>query len=83
MHPGHLNDSRCNRSSTEAGVLLTCHGPAPPEGGRYYHWCRDSEPHCTIPPGEASSCLPIRHIYSAPVGFAPRIIGKPYHPARP
>ncbi|GBN64194.1 hypothetical protein AVEN_134126-1, partial [Araneus ventricosus] len=30
-HPGHLNDSCCNSSSTEAGVLIG-HGPTPPEG---------------------------------------------------
>ncbi|GBM67870.1 hypothetical protein AVEN_71198-1 [Araneus ventricosus] len=24
-HPGHLNDSRCNSSSTETGVLITYH----------------------------------------------------------
>ncbi|GBM91582.1 hypothetical protein AVEN_209410-1 [Araneus ventricosus] len=34
-HPGNLNDSRCNSSSTEAGVLvaITGHGPTPLEGG--------------------------------------------------
>ncbi|GBM97500.1 hypothetical protein AVEN_82520-1 [Araneus ventricosus] len=39
-----LNDSRCNNSSTEAGVLaaITGHGPTPPEGGTYYRWRRDS-----------------------------------------
>ncbi|GBM17461.1 hypothetical protein AVEN_193757-1 [Araneus ventricosus] len=39
-HPGILNDSRCNRSSTEAGVpvAITGHAPTPPVGGTYYHW---------------------------------------------
>ncbi|GBL89739.1 hypothetical protein AVEN_104677-1 [Araneus ventricosus] len=36
---GPVNDSLCNSSSTEAGVLMaiTGHGPAPPEGDRHYH----------------------------------------------
>ncbi|GBM00748.1 hypothetical protein AVEN_74492-1 [Araneus ventricosus] len=39
-HPGNLSDSRCNSSSTEAGVLvaITGHGLTPPEGGTYYRW---------------------------------------------
>ncbi|GBM15254.1 hypothetical protein AVEN_100289-1 [Araneus ventricosus] len=40
-HPGHLNDSRCNSSSTEAGYpnrLSPGHGPIPPDGSTYYHW---------------------------------------------
>ncbi|GBM57586.1 hypothetical protein AVEN_85450-1 [Araneus ventricosus] len=38
-HQRTLNDSRCNRSSTEAGILMaiTGHGSTPPEGGTYYH----------------------------------------------
>ncbi|GBM98709.1 hypothetical protein AVEN_117117-1 [Araneus ventricosus] len=42
-HPGSLNDSRCNSSSTEAGVLMaiTRHGSTPPEGG---HWLGDPAP---------------------------------------
>ncbi|GBN55076.1 hypothetical protein AVEN_55421-1 [Araneus ventricosus] len=37
---GLLNDSRCNGSSTDAGVLaaITGHGPTLPVGGTYYHW---------------------------------------------
>ncbi|GBM48178.1 hypothetical protein AVEN_138308-1 [Araneus ventricosus] len=35
-----MNNSLCNSSSTEAGVLvaITGHGPTPSEGGTYYHW---------------------------------------------
>ncbi|GBL83635.1 hypothetical protein AVEN_196454-1 [Araneus ventricosus] len=38
-HSGTLNDSRCNSSSTETGVIaaITGHRPTPPEGGTYYH----------------------------------------------
>ncbi|GBM03684.1 hypothetical protein AVEN_22848-1, partial [Araneus ventricosus] len=36
--PRHIG--RCNRSSTQAGVVVTItdHGPTPPEGDMYYHW---------------------------------------------
>ncbi|GBM96632.1 hypothetical protein AVEN_15665-1 [Araneus ventricosus] len=53
-HPGLLNDSRCNSSSIEAGVLvaITGHGPNPPVGGTYYHWWRDPSPAITIPQGK-------------------------------
>ncbi|GBN70069.1 hypothetical protein AVEN_233062-1 [Araneus ventricosus] len=46
-HPGLLNDSRCNSSSTEAGVLMAIsgHGPTPPEGGSYCNWRVDLDPH--------------------------------------
>ncbi|GBM84428.1 hypothetical protein AVEN_203882-1 [Araneus ventricosus] len=37
--PGTSNDSRCDNSSTEAGVLIviTGHDPNLHEGGTYYH----------------------------------------------
>ncbi|GBN47134.1 hypothetical protein AVEN_141789-1, partial [Araneus ventricosus] len=37
--PRLVNESRCDSSSAEAGVLvvITGHGPTPPEGGTYYH----------------------------------------------
>ncbi|GBL80938.1 hypothetical protein AVEN_26342-1 [Araneus ventricosus] len=40
LEQGTLNDSRCNSSITEAGVVLaiTGHCPSPPVGGKYYHW---------------------------------------------
>ncbi|GBO21520.1 hypothetical protein AVEN_76743-1 [Araneus ventricosus] len=43
-HPGNLNDSRCNRLITEAGVLvvITSHSPTPPVGSTYIHWRMDS-----------------------------------------
>ncbi|GBO10550.1 hypothetical protein AVEN_186041-1 [Araneus ventricosus] len=36
--PRHIG--RCNRSSTQTGVVVTItdHGPTSPEGGMYYHW---------------------------------------------
>ncbi|GBO31732.1 hypothetical protein AVEN_3210-1 [Araneus ventricosus] len=46
----HLNDSRCNSSSAEAGVLedITGNGPIPPVGGTLYHWQRKGPSHyCT------------------------------------
>ncbi|GBL77552.1 hypothetical protein AVEN_41923-1 [Araneus ventricosus] len=42
-------------SSTEAGVLIviTDHGPTPPEGGTYYHWWRVTRPPLLkYPPGK-------------------------------
>ncbi|GBL58605.1 hypothetical protein AVEN_66077-1 [Araneus ventricosus] len=41
-HPGNLNGSRCNSSSTEVGVLaaITGRSPIPPAGGTYCHWRR-------------------------------------------
>ncbi|GBM04202.1 hypothetical protein AVEN_41022-1 [Araneus ventricosus] len=52
-YPGYTgNDSRCNSSNTEAGVLvaITGHGPSLPEGGTYYHWRGKLDPHnyCTL-----------------------------------
>ncbi|GBL75957.1 hypothetical protein AVEN_234282-1 [Araneus ventricosus] len=37
--PAHLNDSHCNSSSSEAGILvaLTGHGSTPPVGGTHYY----------------------------------------------
>ncbi|GBN95591.1 hypothetical protein AVEN_229812-1 [Araneus ventricosus] len=37
---GLVNNSRCDKSSSEAGVLMaiSSHGPKPPEGGKYCHW---------------------------------------------
>ncbi|GBN59537.1 hypothetical protein AVEN_106969-1 [Araneus ventricosus] len=45
-HSGPLNDSLCNISSTEAGVLvaITDHDPTHPVGGTYYHWKEDPRP---------------------------------------
>ncbi|GBM99578.1 hypothetical protein AVEN_64399-1 [Araneus ventricosus] len=62
-HPGHLNDSRCNSWSTEAGVLIAYQqATARPllmevrtiTGGG------TQSPTITIPPGEASARLLIR-----------------------
>ncbi|GBL85707.1 hypothetical protein AVEN_193159-1 [Araneus ventricosus] len=43
-HLGNLNDSLCNSSSTETGVLIAIPGHflTPPEGVTYYYWRRDS-----------------------------------------
>ncbi|GBM06115.1 hypothetical protein AVEN_265173-1 [Araneus ventricosus] len=43
---GLPNDSHCNGSSTEAGVLvvITGHDPTPPVGGTYYHWREVTRP---------------------------------------
>ncbi|GBM91556.1 hypothetical protein AVEN_205543-1 [Araneus ventricosus] len=42
-----INGSRCNNSSTEAGVLMaiTDHGTIPPEGDTYYLWRTLEPPH--------------------------------------
>ncbi|GBN90753.1 hypothetical protein AVEN_121820-1 [Araneus ventricosus] len=51
-HQGNLNDSLCNNSNTEAGVLMTItgDGPTPLEGGTYYHWWRNpASRHCYTP----------------------------------
>ncbi|GBM45686.1 hypothetical protein AVEN_237923-1 [Araneus ventricosus] len=55
LHPGFLNDSRCNSSSIEAGVLVafTGHDPTPPERSTYYHWWRVTRPPLLLyPPGK-------------------------------
>ncbi|GBM02177.1 hypothetical protein AVEN_190598-1 [Araneus ventricosus] len=46
LHPGNLNDSHCDSSITEVGVLVTIpsHGPTPHEGGTCYHWWRAARP---------------------------------------
>ncbi|GBM62275.1 hypothetical protein AVEN_264138-1 [Araneus ventricosus] len=46
-HAVHLNGSRCNSSSAEAGILLaiTGHVPTPPVGGMLYHRHRASPKH--------------------------------------
>ncbi|GBM24683.1 hypothetical protein AVEN_46184-1 [Araneus ventricosus] len=62
-HPGTLNDSRCNSSSIEAGVLtaITGHGQNPPDGGTYYH-CREvtQPPPLLYPRPEARTLLLLR-----------------------
>ncbi|GBM23523.1 hypothetical protein AVEN_153092-1 [Araneus ventricosus] len=62
-HPGHLNDRRCNNSSTETGVLVANHlamaGPHPKEVRTITGGGTQSST-ITIPPGEAGSCLLIR-----------------------
>ncbi|GBM02760.1 hypothetical protein AVEN_40826-1 [Araneus ventricosus] len=59
-HPGHLNDSRCNSSSTETGVLVANHlamdGPLAKEVRTITGGGIQSST-ITIPPGEAGSCL--------------------------
>ncbi|GBO16812.1 hypothetical protein AVEN_61164-1 [Araneus ventricosus] len=52
---GHVNDSHCNSTSTEAGVLtaITDHSPTPPEGGTHCHRGRGRA--IIVPPGEALS----------------------------
>ncbi|GBM92659.1 hypothetical protein AVEN_185308-1 [Araneus ventricosus] len=44
-----LNDSRCNSSTTKAGVItaITGHRPIPPEGGTYCQWRRGLIPQHT------------------------------------
>ncbi|GBM61849.1 hypothetical protein AVEN_265496-1 [Araneus ventricosus] len=41
-----LNESRCNSSSIEAGVLVAITGQSPTslKGGMYYHFRKDSRP---------------------------------------
>ncbi|GBN20079.1 hypothetical protein AVEN_234773-1 [Araneus ventricosus] len=45
-YPGPLKGKRCNRSSTEAGILvaITRHGPTHPEGGMYHSRREDPSP---------------------------------------
>ncbi|GBN98728.1 Techylectin-5A [Araneus ventricosus] len=52
LHSGALNDSLCNSSSTEAGVLIviTELDPKPPEGGTYYHWWEVTRPSLLLYP---------------------------------
>ncbi|GBM93047.1 hypothetical protein AVEN_130862-1 [Araneus ventricosus] len=48
LYPGQMNDFvAIVRVLTGAGDLMvfTGHGPTPPEGGTYYRWWRDIEPH--------------------------------------
>ncbi|GBM07805.1 hypothetical protein AVEN_33092-1 [Araneus ventricosus] len=51
-HPGTLNDSLCNSSRTEAGVLMaiTRHGSTRLEGGSYYLWRRGNSTSIIIIP---------------------------------
>ncbi|GBM93354.1 hypothetical protein AVEN_159723-1 [Araneus ventricosus] len=53
-HPGNLNGSRCNSSSTEARVLvaITDHGPTPPEIGTYSHLSGNRAPPLIYPQGK-------------------------------
>ncbi|GBO30894.1 hypothetical protein AVEN_259627-1 [Araneus ventricosus] len=50
-HSGTLNDSHCNSSTTESGVLvaITGHGPTRPEGGTYYHLWGNTTATTTVP----------------------------------
>ncbi|GBM93107.1 hypothetical protein AVEN_32034-1 [Araneus ventricosus] len=64
LHPGHLNDSHCNCSSTGAGVLvsITGHGPTHPVGGTYYQLRRDPSPTITISTREERTRLLIQRL---------------------
>ncbi|GBN81152.1 hypothetical protein AVEN_142448-1, partial [Araneus ventricosus] len=59
---GNMNDSLCNNSNTEAGVLMTITGDGltPLEGGSYYHWWRNPASRHCYTPGEARARLLIR-----------------------
>ncbi|GBM31424.1 hypothetical protein AVEN_98518-1 [Araneus ventricosus] len=74
-HPGHLNDSSCNSSSTEAGVLIAYHQataqPLPKEV-RTITGGRTQSPSITIPPKEASARLLIRRPLIREVAVPPR-----------
>ncbi|GBL90443.1 hypothetical protein AVEN_135301-1, partial [Araneus ventricosus] len=64
--PGQLNDSRCNSSSTEAGVLVPITRPWPdPFRKRLSRTITGGgtrSPTITMPTGEMSSCLLIRQL---------------------
>ncbi|GBM05763.1 hypothetical protein AVEN_55848-1 [Araneus ventricosus] len=46
----HLNNSRCDSSSAEAGVamVVTDHGRTFSVGGTHYHWQRGPNRYCTL-----------------------------------
>ncbi|GBN51689.1 hypothetical protein AVEN_242126-1 [Araneus ventricosus] len=50
-HSGTLNDSHCNSSTTESGVLdaITGHGSTSPEGRTYYHMWGNTTATITVP----------------------------------
>ncbi|GBL79677.1 hypothetical protein AVEN_18217-1 [Araneus ventricosus] len=71
IRPMHLNDSRCDSSSAEAGVLMTIadHGPTPPVGGTHNHRQSASPKHyCTMYPSGKRDPVSHPRTRSAPNG---------------
>ncbi|GBM23900.1 hypothetical protein AVEN_107568-1 [Araneus ventricosus] len=71
-HSGFLNDSHCNRSSTEAGVLIAITDQGPFRR-RYVSLVRgNSTSTIAIPPGEARTGLLIRWLLLRELAVPPQ-----------